>query len=752
MESIGLKAILEDSNFQAGLKRYQNGIGQMEKSTERAANILQRAGAVMQGAFIAGIGAATLSIGAFVAASKIGLDATLQWSEGLDKMGDMFGISGEKASGFQFLANKVGVSIDEMGVGLNTFTRGLDDMKNAQGGATMTTAKGADAIQSLKERLDDANTRLARAKQNLAEAKKPTDSMRYAVQDAQKAVARLNADLGDATKLVPKAGDKLSPFAEALKKLGVRAYDAKGKLRTFDNLLPEVMDKFEKLPPGINASALAMDLFGARGGSKFLDFLRQGSKGLTEAQKKAKLFGLELSTDEVNAAEEFGFAMNELNLGIKGFWNQIGRQVLPIVRRLVDFLNARIIPVLSKLAKDYMPKIAKVVEDVGQAFGQLIESLAAGDLESGVSGFVSMLLQAIGVSEKFSISVGDALAGVAKSIQDIISAFKTGGLAGGLQEIGNQLGNAFKNIDWTAVSKNLDGLKTRFWEWLTGKGGVLETVGAQIGSVVAAIGGWLSDSENTQPIVDAVLGWVWQFWQWVTDPRAGLLATVFDKMEKLTETMRRWAESATTQKQLQEIGKTVARAVLTGIGRVFENPTGERGDLIGTLVASLGRGAAAQVSALTNIGASIGTGIINGIVSAITGRDMSASFSAWLQKNLKNALILLGGPWAMLANTLFGGTPAPTTTTKPLPWGGTGEKFAEGGPVRRTGMALVHAGEFVLNRQQAMAWAPALASTSTVYNFNHTWPAAVPPSQREWTESMVRRVTQQEVRGILGKG
>lgn len=749
MDKIGLEAILDDRNFQDGLKRYTQGVSQMTKVTDSAA-------AAISGAFKIGTGVALAGIAGLTAAMKIGLDTTLGWSEGLDKLGDQFGMSGEKASGFQYLANKVGVSVDEMGVGLNTFTRGLDDMKNAQGGATMVTAKGADAIQSLKERLDDANTRLVRAKQNLTEAKKPTDSMRYAVQDAQKAVARLNADLGDATKLVPKAGDKLSPFAEALKKLGVRAYDAKGKLRTFDSLLPEVMDKFEKLPSGINASALAMDLFGARGGSKFLDFLRQGSKGLTDAQKKAKLLGLELSTDEVNAAEEFGFAMNELNLGLKGFWNQIGKQVLPIAKKLVDFINSRIIPVFSKWARDVMPKLGSILEQVGFIIGDVVAIFTdfnrpIGDASNALEAFIADIASLVNIFGGNGTVVENVLQGIAIAIGQIANAFKSGGLAGGLQAISTQLASAFKNVDWSAVSKNLDSLKSQFWTWLTGKGGALEQVGSQLGKVVMAISGWLSDPKNTQPIVDAVLGWVNQFWAFITDSKEGLIVTVAEKMANLTEEIRRWSELPSTRKDFENIGETIARTILTGIGNLFSSSTSE--NVLGNLVLSLGRGAAAQAAALANIGSSIGTGVIQGIVRAITGQDLSPQLTGWIRTNLTRALLQLGGPWAILAGQLFGGTPAAPSTPpdRPLPFG-TGEKYANGGPVPRTGMAMVHAGEYVLNRRQVAALAPMLAHNTTHnnYSFSNTWNGAVSGTDRGSVERWAEDAAYRGIRRAMG--
>jgi TP901 family phage tail tape measure protein len=288
-EQIGLQAVLDDKDFQDGLKRYNSGVSHLTSITEGAAKI-------MTGAFVVGTAAATAALGAFTLAAKTGLQTTLDLGESLDKLVDMFGMSGEEAAKWSTAFSRVGVPIEEGAQQLNYFTRQLDTLSD-------TSKKGVAVV---------------------------------------------------------------TPFGTALEKLGVKAKDAQGKTRTFNDILPDIMDKFNKLPAGVNSTALAMDLFGARGGSKFLDFLRLGKAGLADADAFAKEFGLTLTTDGVTAVEEFGFRMNDLNLAVKGIWNSLGKELLPVARQLVDYIITNVLPVFSKWAKDNAPQVTIAIREIGK--------------------------------------------------------------------------------------------------------------------------------------------------------------------------------------------------------------------------------------------------------------------------------------------------------------------------------------------------------------------------------------------------
>lgn len=707
MEKIGLEAVLEDANFQAGLKRYSAGIGQMTKITDNAA-------AAISGAFKIAMGGALVGIGAFTAAAKVGLDTTLEWSEGLDALGDQFGMTGEQGSAFQFLANKVGVSVDEMGMGLKSIINGL---------------------QGVEDRL--------------------------------------------------KSGKKeLSPFETALSKLGLSAFNAKGKLKTFDELLPELMDAFNKLPPGIKASSIAMDLFGTRGGSKFLDFLRQGSKGLDEARAKAKELGLELSTDEVNAAEEFGFAMNELNLGIKGFWNQIGKFVLPIAKQFVSFVNEKVIPALAKWTKDNLPKLIAQLQRLGDWIGKNIVPILSNlfklftDNSNPMQNFANLLwsiARAFTASDEAAKPLYSSLVGIWDAVLRIGNAFKNGGLAGGLQEISKQLQNAFKNVDWAKVLTGLDTLKTQFWNWLTGKGGVIEQVGAQVGKVVTEIQKWLSDSKNTKPIVDAVLGWVNQFWSWVTDPNGGVIATIATEMAKLVANIKAWSEAETTKQQFRDIGKTIANTVLDGIGQVFSNP-GEGRNLLVDLYNTFNQAYTDLRQFFANIGSNLASGIVEGIASRFVDGATAQRIAGAVGDALNQLYMILtspGGPILGIVQKSFqffvdnlnallqNITQYIKIPNIPLPNLGDSNNsnntggssgFANGGFVGKTGNAMVHAGEYVLNRRQVAALAPILNNNNSRTinaSFTHNWTGASGGMNRSEIESIAEQASYRGIRKAM---
>lgn len=427
LEKIGLQAVLEDENFQAGLKRYLEGEGKMISSTEQTSGLLSSLGSIAGGVLVAGIAAATVALSSFFLIGKQGIETSLKWGQQLDSLGDQFGFTGEKASGFTFLANKMGLSVDEMGIGLRSLINGLSGV----------------------------------------------------------------------TDRIKTGGKTLSPFEKALVKIGVSAFDSKGKLKTFDALLPELMDKFSKLPAGVNASALAMDLFGTRGGTKFLDFLRQGSKGLADAQKQAEEFGLVVSTKDVNALEEFGFEMNTLKLGIDGVWNQIGIALLPTVKELAGFITTEVIPIFSKWAKENAPKITAALKQLGDW----------------------IKTKAIPALKDLWKYLNDKIFPIFNDVVTIIRKIWEGkDVSKDITALAKKIGDELKK-QWPKIEAVLSQWAKDFWDWLFASNGVISQINSNMGKLADKIKEW-SESPSTkqsfqdigkqvgQSIVDGVKGQV----------------------------------------------------------------------------------------------------------------------------------------------------------------------------------------------------------------------------------------------------
>lgn len=636
-ENIGLAAILQDKQFQDGLKRYEQGVSKMETATDKGARAMSRVWALAGGAVAVGAAALVAGIAGVLAISKQGLDALIAWGDQVNTLSDVLGTTGEQSSAWAVAMNIVGVSVDEGGAGLNFFVRSLDDYN----------------------------------------------------------------------KLMKEGKGDTSQFGKALKTLGVNAFDAKGKLRTFDELMPDLLDKFQKMPAGVNKSALAMELFGARAGTKFLDFLSQGSEGLEKARKLAQLYGLEISTDLSDAAEEFGFELNTMNLGLRGFWVQIGTKVLPVASKFVGFINTKFLPPFVEFARKIAPLLGDVLENVFNIFVDFIELVSGenklpqfatniGKLFSKfglpgekVTDFIlnvaKFIRQAIPFVQRFIVWMGNLFAviqqrdwgrvwkvlsrGVAQAwnfIQPVLAEMgmkfwdwltkialpllqtKGAEVLGGLQRwiaqsgpivLGklNEWGSQFWNWltltalpalgtkgaafltgvgTWLAENgpKTWEQLKawgSQFWTWLTDI--VLPQVGEKVFPVVAAIASWLQTNWDSQ-IQPALAQWAVNFWDWLQG-QGGILDQVASKMVTLSDALLKWTESDDTKKALRDIGHRIATTILDGIADLFSNQTGKALSVnaMTRLYFSLAQARQSIDKAVFNIGFELGVGMYNGI-------------------------------------------------------------------------------------------------------------------------------------------
>lgn len=141
---------------------------------------------------------------------------------------------------------------------------------------------------------------------------------------------KLNDSISDA------AGDATSHAATAFDLLGIKVKDSSGALKSADQLLPEIADKFAAAGDGANKSALAVALLG-REGATAIPFLNQGADGIKRLGDEADALGITLDSKTAKAAEEFVSQMERLKTTlVDGIGNRVEAQILPIFKELGD--------------------------------------------------------------------------------------------------------------------------------------------------------------------------------------------------------------------------------------------------------------------------------------------------------------------------------------------------------------------------------------------------------------------------------
>lgn len=527
-------------------------------------------------------------------------------------------------------------------------------------------------------------------------ADKQTAAIEKALAKQQKAMQEQIAEANkQATKQMQAAAKALSdvsdksPLSKALKALGLDFKKIANESRPFEERLGDIMDAFAKLPAGVDASALAIQLFG-RAGIKWLDFLRQGRKGLEEAKKLGIDLGLVLDSAQV---EEFGRSLNMLQLSFDALGINIGNAVLPMVNELVK----------------------------------------------SFTGFMNL----------------DILPGLRKLVARIAEAFKTGGIEGAAKEFWKAL------TEPSGIFDQLGAFVTRIRDWfITGEGSkILAGAGSALSSVINAFNTWAGGKEGqsaittvTKTIGDAVMAGIQLVLSAAEKVSAVMLA--------LTDSLLKWVESPRGQAAIEKITQAIARIVFESLGKLLSD-NGKGRLMIQSLGDNLYNAAQNLAATIARIGGSIAGSLVGGIVSNFVDPATTARIRDAINNAVTAAINLLitpGGPLGLLGSQIaraitsaFSPTTTTTTPDRPLPFG-TGEKFAGGGPVRRTGFAHVEAGEWVLNRQQAMAWAPMLTRpnvTSNSFTFSHTWNGAPASFDRRDVERIAENAAYRGLSRVL---
>jgi hypothetical protein len=132
----------------------------------------------------------------------------------------------------------------------------------------------------------------------------------------------LQVNIGQATKSTGEQRD-------AFERLGISVYDASGKLKTAESIMPELAEKFGAMTDATQRAELAAALFGQRGVS-MIQMLGGGREGLKAMTDEAERFGMVVSAKAGANAAEFNDSLTRMNMVFTGLKNKLSEEVMPI--------------------------------------------------------------------------------------------------------------------------------------------------------------------------------------------------------------------------------------------------------------------------------------------------------------------------------------------------------------------------------------------------------------------------------------
>jgi hypothetical protein len=123
----------------------------------------------------------------------------------------------------------------------------------------------------------------------------------------------------------------------ALHKLGIETVDATGKLRSNEEVMLDVAEKFAHMQNGAEKTGLAMQIFG-KAGAELIPMLNQGRVGLSAMREEADKLGITLNEKTVAEAEAFNDNLKRLEVASHGLAIRLVGDLLPALNQVTQNL------------------------------------------------------------------------------------------------------------------------------------------------------------------------------------------------------------------------------------------------------------------------------------------------------------------------------------------------------------------------------------------------------------------------------
>ncbi len=219
--------------------------------------------------------------------------------------------------------------------------RNMKEMKRSikvVGGALklMGAAAAGAAIIFIKSFADMADN-LAKLSRTTGLSVEKLSELGFAIEQSGLDTEQFAKRLVNLQRRAKEAQRGVKTYKDAFDALGISVTDSAGQLKDTETLLLDVADAFSRMEDGTLKAALATDIFSNRGVA-MIPFLNEGRVGIKRLTDQAKEFGITISTEAAEAAEEFNDSLNVLSLSMRNFAGVLAVETFPALTNFFQLL------------------------------------------------------------------------------------------------------------------------------------------------------------------------------------------------------------------------------------------------------------------------------------------------------------------------------------------------------------------------------------------------------------------------------
>ena len=327
----------------------------------------------------------------------INMEALLKLRAQVDGANQIDGLSG-KLKGLKGAAATARGGLTQMASGASSL---LSPIR-----ALVPAVSAVGLVSMAKNALDNADA-LSKMAQRTGASVESLSKFQKAAELSDSSIEGVGKGLVQLSKSMVAAQSGTGAQAEAFNQLGISLKNADGSLRSTDEVMLDLAEKFKTMPDGPEKTALAMKLLG-KSGAELIPMLNMGREGIEK-------LGGSMTTEFAQRAAAFNDKITEMGQKFGELGIKLGEGLLPALEGLANSLLG-LIDAFSALPAPVQLALIGIV-----AFGPQL--IALGKIIVGFVGVIKSAAIAIGAA-----NIGGAIAGwlpvVVKAIAGIVAAVK----------------------------------------------------------------------------------------------------------------------------------------------------------------------------------------------------------------------------------------------------------------------------------------------------------------------------------------
>lgn len=190
------------------------------------------------------------------------------------------------------------------------------------------------AVADLQDRFGKLAQQTGIGVQSLTELDYAAKLSDVSTEDLSTGITRLTSKMGDVAQ-----GSKEA--AAVFDSLGVKVKNSDGSLRSSEEVLKDIAQRFSEFADGSTKTAYAVEIFG-RSGAKLIPLLNSGRDGLAEMADEARQLGVVFDEKAAKAAERFNDNLTRLGQAAQGLKIELLQGLIPPLTEITQrFIEAR---------------------------------------------------------------------------------------------------------------------------------------------------------------------------------------------------------------------------------------------------------------------------------------------------------------------------------------------------------------------------------------------------------------------------